>query len=174
MRAIVKLVAVTPALWLAATTLAAAPQFPPMRAGLWQVTTASRPADGAPPAPPRTTTICLDASVQQQMMQFSQGVMRGLCSRNDIRVDGTTVTGDAECQIGGSRAVTHSVMKFNGDTGYHTEAHAVYDPPLLGRASADSIIDGRLTGPCPAGVAPGDMQLPDGKTINLRTITNTP
>ncbi|MFI4901998.1 MAG: DUF3617 domain-containing protein [Burkholderiales bacterium] len=173
MRAVAKLVVAAPALWLASVTLAAAAQFPPMRAGLWQVTTQTKPADGAP-QPPRTTTICLDASVQQQMMQFSQGVMRGLCSRNDVRVEGSIVTADAECQIGGSRAVTHSVMKFSGDTGYHTEAHAAYDPPLLGHASADSIIDGRLTGPCPAGVAPGDMQLPDGKTINLRTITNTP
>jgi hypothetical protein len=173
MRAIAMRFVVAQALWLASASFAAAPQLPPMRAGLWQVTTTSKPADGAPP-PPRTTTICLDASVQQQMMQFSQGVMRGLCSRNDIRVEGNTVTGDAECRIGGSRAVTHSVMKFSGDTSYHTEAHAVYDPPLLGHASADSIIDGRLTGPCPAGVAPGDMQLPDGKTINLRTITNTP
>lgn len=156
---------------LATGAAAESAEFPPMRAGLWQVTMTAKPADGAPP---RITTICLDASVQKEMMQFSQGVMRGLCSRNDIRVSGGTVTGDAECQIAGSHAITHSVMQFSGDTSYHTEAHAAYDPPLYGHASTDSVIDGRHTGPCPAGVSPGDMQLPGGRTINLRTITNTP
>ena len=147
---------------------ACAQDFPKMRAGMWQTSTTTRDAGAPQPASPHTSTICIDATVQSLMVQMAQGMMRGMCSKHDLRVSGRTVTGDAVCEMMGSRITTKSTMKFTGDTSYHTEAHMAYDPPLAGKKSADSVIDGKYVGPCPAGMAPGDIRLPGGKTINLK------
>ncbi len=159
------------ALLLGVSVAAAAQDFPKMRAGLWQTTTMTRdanPANGA--AASHVSTICLDDGVQKLMMQMSQGMMRGMCSKHDLRITGNTVVGDAVCEMMGSQISTRSVMKFSGDLSYHTEAHMAYDPPLAGKKDADSIVDGKYMGPCPAGMTPGDMRLPGGQTINIRAI----
>ena len=62
-------------------------------------------------------------------------------------------------------------MKFSGDARYHTDAHMTYDPPLNGRTEADTVVDGKYTGPYPAGMSPGDIRQKDGKTINLKALT---
>ena len=159
-------------LLVAIPAVAGAQDFPKMRAGLWQTTSATANAGAAKPATPRVTTICIDASVQKMMMQMAQGMMRGMCSRHELNVSGNTVTGDAVCAMMGSQISTHSVMKFSGDSSYHTVAHMVYNPPLAGRTTGDTTVDGKYAGPCPAGMAPGDMQLPGGKTINLKSIAH--
>jgi hypothetical protein len=159
------------ALLLALPLSVAAQEFPKMRAGLWQTTTMTRAARTADKPAPHVTTICIDDSVQKLMMQMAQGMMRGMCSKHELRVSGATVTGDAVCEMMGSRISTRSVMKFSGDTSYHTDAHMIYDPPLNGRKEADTVVDGKYTGACPAGMSPGDLRLPGGKTINLKALT---
>jgi uncharacterized protein DUF3617 len=153
---------------LAVCARAAADDFPKMRAGLWQTSTMTRDAGSTQAFAPHTSTICIDPSVQSLMVQMAQGMMANMCSKHDLRISGRTVTGDAVCEMMGSRITTKSTMKFSSDTSYHTEAHMAYDPPLSGRKNADSVIDGKYLGPCPAGMAPGDIRLQDGKTINLK------
>ena len=145
-----------------------------MRAGLWQLTTStSKPgAQAAAQAPAHVTTLCIDESLQKQMVQFSQGMMRGMCSKHDMRVSGDTVSTDSVCGLMGSNIATKAVMKFAGGTSYRTTAHSTYDPPLQGMKESDTTVEGKYTGACPAGMAPGDMQLPGGKTINLKSITS--
>jgi hypothetical protein len=162
------------AVMLALPINALAQDFPKMRAGLWQLTTATNKA-GAPAAaqaPAHVTTLCIDDSVQKQMVQFSQGMMRGMCSKHDMRVAGDTVSTDSVCGLMGSSIATKAVMKFVGGTSYHTVAHSTYDPPLQGMKESNTIVDGKYTGGCPAGMAPGDMKLPGGNTINLKSITS--
>lgn len=163
--------AATAALLVAMPFAAAAQDLPKMRAGLWQTTTMTRSAGAAGQASPQVTTICLDDSVQKLMLEMSQGMMRGMCSRHELRVTGDTITGDAVCDLMGSRITTRSVMKFSGDARYHTDAHMAYNPPLNGRKEADTVVDGKYTGPCPAGMSPGDIRQKDGKTINLKALT---
>lgn len=158
-------------LLLAISAGASAQQFPKMHAGLWQTTTMTRGGDGASASAPRVSTICLDDSVQKLMVQFAQGIASGLCSKHDLHINGSSVDSDAVCELMGSRTTTHSTMKFTGDTSYHGGAHTTYDPPFNGRKEADTVIDGRYMGPCPAGMVPGDLSLPGGKTINLRMFT---
>jgi Protein of unknown function (DUF3617) len=151
---------------------AAADEFPKMRAGLWEILTTVTPGSGAP-NPPFLTTMCLDDSVQKDMMRASQGVLKGLCTRDDVHIAGNTVTVDTVCNIGGSRVTSHSVMRFTGDTHYHTEAHATYEPALSGQTSASTLADGRYARACPAGMKPGDMRLPDGRIVNFHSLNTT-
>ncbi len=151
----------------------AADAFPKMHAGLWQTTTVTQNADPANPPTPRVSTICLDASVQQMMLQFSQGLISGICSKHDMRVSGSTVESDSVCDLMGSRTTTHSTMKFSGDTRYHADAHTTYEPAAHGRAQSDTAIDGKYVGPCPPGMSPGDLTLPNGKMVNIKSFAET-
>jgi hypothetical protein len=156
-------------LLLALPALATAQTFPKMKEGLWSTSTLSA-EHKAKGEPARVATICLDNATQQLMIQFSQGMIKGMCSKNDMKVSGSTITADSVCDVMGSKIASKSTMKFAGDTAYHTESHSTYDPPLMGMKSGDTVIDGKYQGPCPAGMNPGDMKLPTGNTINLKSI----
>jgi hypothetical protein len=64
----------------------------------------------------------------------------------------------------------HSVMTFSGNTAYHTEGSATYDPPMLNISKQNSSIDAKWVGACPAGQKPGDMTLESGQTINIKSV----
>jgi hypothetical protein len=154
--------------FLAVATNAIAQDFPKLKAGLWEVSVTSARSSGA--APPRLTTMCLDDSVQQEMYRMSTGMMSGMCSKHDIKVAGARVTTLADCDLGVTRMRSQSVMTLTGNTAYHTEAHASFDPPMSGMKESTTTIDGRHVGACKAGQQPGDMTLPGGQTINVRNL----
>ena len=101
---------------------------------------------------------------------MGMGTMKELCSKNDIRREGNKVIGNAECKFGDSTMKSTSVTTFTGETAYHTEVKSTYDPPMQGKGSNSTVIDAKWTGPCPAGMQPGDVILPDGRKINMRTM----
>jgi hypothetical protein len=64
-------------------------------------------------------------------------------------------------------------MTLTGNTAYHTEIRASFDPPLKGTpADSLTIIDGKHVGDCTAGQKPGDMTLPNGQQMNIRNWMN--
>lgn len=152
---------------LAAASVALAQDFPKLKPGLWEVTTTSGRREGAAPRP---TSMCLDDSVQQDMYRISTGMMTGMCSKHDIRVAGSRVTADAVCDLGGTRMESRAVMTLSGNTAYRTEAHATFDPPMMGARESSTLIEGRHVGACKPGQKPGDMVLPGGQTVNIRQL----
>ena len=145
---------------------ALAADLPVLKAGLWELTR-STPQE---PETKRITTMCLDESVQAEMREFGLGVAKELCSKSDRRVEGNRLTIDAVCKLGTSTMTTHSVMTFSGNTAYHTEGSATYDPPLMNMTEAKSSIDGKWAGECPPGQQPGDIKLESGQTINIKSM----
>ena len=154
------------ALALGFITSAVAQEFPKLKPGLWsQMTTTA----GRAKAQPQASTLCLDDSTQQYVYRMSMGMMAGLCSKHDLKVAGNKVTIDAVCDLGVTRVQTKSVTTLTGDTAYRTEAHAVFDPPLKGTPrDSVTIVDAKHVGPCKEGQNPGDMTLPNGRTMNIR------
>jgi len=147
--------------------LAQAQDFPKLKPGLWEMTTtASRNKD----RPPLRSSICLDASLQQEMIRMSTGMMQGMCSKFDMKYVGNKFTGEAVCNFGGSTMRSKSVMTLPGDTAYRTEAHATFDPPMGGMTQSDTVIEGRNIGACKSGQQPGDITMPNGQTMNIRNI----
>jgi len=159
---------------IAAATLAAfaalpalaAQEFPKLKAGLWEMTTSSSRAPDAK----SKSTLCLDASVQQEMIKMSSGMMAGLCSKSELKMSGNKFIGEAVCNLGGSTMKSKSVMTMNSDTSYRTEAEATFDPPLGGQATSKSVIEARHIGACKPGQQPGDLNTPTGQTINIRNV----
>jgi hypothetical protein len=66
-----------------------------------------------------------------------------------------------------------SVTTFTGDTAYRSEIKSSYDPPMQGMPSGNTVINAKWTGACPAGKQPGDVMLPDGRKVNMRTMTGS-
>ena len=162
-----------PALGLAvalAATSAAAIDFPTLKAGLWESQVAREGAASKAPA----MKMCMDASLQKEMMDAGMGQMKELCAKNDIRREGNKVYGNAECKLGESTMKTTSVTTFTGETAYHIDIKATYDPPMAGKSSGSTAIDAKWTGPCPAGMQTGDVLLPDGRKVNMRAAAKAP
>jgi hypothetical protein len=149
---------------IAGIALAADP--PVLKAGLWEVwrVTAQQPDKK------HLTTMCLDDSVQAEMREFGMGIAKEMCSQNDRRTEGNRMIITATCNLGPTTMKTRSVMTFNGNSSYHTESTATYDPPLMNMTESSSKIDGKWTGPCKPGQQPGDITTETGQTINMKAI----
>jgi hypothetical protein len=141
--------------------------IPTMKPGLWE----SKVAREGTTAPQPIARMCLDAAVQKEMMGFGMGAMKSMCSKNDLRREGNKLYGNNECKIGESTMRSTSVTTFNGDSSYHTEVKATYDPPMMGKAGVDTVVDAKWVGPCPAGMQPGEMIMPNGQKMNVRGMT---
>ena len=149
----------------AATAAAAADEFPKLKAGLWEINMTSGKSEGHPA---RVSTMCLDDSVQREMYRMSTGMAAGMCSKHEVKVTANKVTTVANCDLGVAKMQSHAVMTLTGNTAYHTEARATFDPPLNGAREQSTVIDGKYVGACKPGQQPGDMTLPGGQTVNVR------
>lgn len=152
--------------FLLAAANASAIDFPTMKPGLWE---SSMSREGAQQKM-SGTKMCMDAAVQKEMMDMGMGTMKTMCSKNDIRREGNRVYSNAECKFGESTMKSTSVTTFTGDTAYHTEVKSTYDPPMQGMPSGNTVIDAKWTGACPAGMRAGDVVLPNGTKVNMRTM----
>jgi hypothetical protein len=154
----------------AAAAAAGVAEFPTLKSGQWEMTTA-----GAAGSTPRKTTICLDASTQKAMLDLGAGMQKEMCTRTDMRRDGSKFITDAECRFGESAVKLHSVMTMIGDSAYRTESSATFDPPInKDLRESKTVIDGKYTGACRDGLQPGDVVTPTGQKINLNQIPQRP
>ena len=150
---------------------AVAADLPKLKPGLWEMkNTSSR----MPPGQSMKSTVCLDMTLQQDMINMGTGMMQGMCRKHDLKVDGNKVTGEAICKFGDSTMTSRSVMTMMGDTAYRTEAHAKFEPPMNGMSESDTVIEGRWLGACKPGQRPGDIVMPNGQTMNLRNMMSGP
>ena len=112
--------------------------------------------------------MCVDAQSQRELIAMGQGMVQTMCRRSELRADGNRYVAEAECDLGATRSRSRSVMTVVGDSAYRIEVQASFDPPMMGMKQSRTTVDARHVGACPAGMRPGDMTLPDGRTINVR------
>lgn len=147
---------------------ALAQDYPNLKPGLWVL---ERGAD-RPKSERNRTAMCLDASVQREMFEMATGAMKGMCSKHDFTRSGNRMTGDFICAMGGSTMHSKSTMILDGDSAYRTEVETTYDPPFMGHARTRTVMTARNAGPCKPGQRPGDMIMPNGRTMNIRDVMN--
>ena len=156
----------SPALWfalLAAAGAAHAIDYPPRKAGLWEM----RIADTAAKSPPTVMQQCIDAATDKLMRDKGQGLSNDMCSKNELRADGPRLVGDSVCKLGATTVSSQSVMTGDFGSGYRMEIKSRYSPPMMGKSDSDSLIEAKWVGPCTAGQKPGDMILPNGMKMNV-------
>lgn len=152
---------------IAVAGTALAQDYPKLKPGQWDLTITTTKAKNAQP---QKSTMCVDEALQREMMAMGSGMSKEMCTRNETRREGNRYVGSAECKFGESKLVSHSVMTLTGDTAYHTEINSTYDPPFMGMKESQTILDGKLTGPCRDGMTPGDFIGPNGQKFNIRSI----
>jgi len=145
----------------------AADDYPKLKAGQWEMTT-----DAGKGSTPRKTTLCTDDAVQKELISMGVGMQKEMCSKNEMKREGSRVISSSQCKIGESTIVTKAVMTFSGDTGYRTEIDSTYSPPFMGMKEAKTSMEGKYVGACRDGLVPGDMLLPNGQKMNIKNIGN--
>lgn len=143
---------------------AAADDYPPRKAGLWEVTIQ---AENKPAA---TTKMCIDADTDQLFHKFGTDLRSKHCEKNDVKANGDTVNADSVCKVKDTTISTSSVTKFTGDSAYHVDIKIHFDPALLGKTDVTSAQDAKWTGPCPADMKPGDFVMGNGIKVNIVTL----
>jgi hypothetical protein len=151
---------------IACGTGALAADLPKRKPGLWEVIL--HMADGK--MPPQLMKFCTDPATDAELYQLGMNAAQGMCSRKDIQRSGDVVTLDSECKMGDMKMTSHAVMTFTGDTAYKTNIQSHSDPPMMGRSDSTMTQDAKWAGPCPAGMQPGDLVAPNGKTMNLKSM----
>ena len=152
-------------LTVAALPALAADDFPKLKAGQWEMLTDTGKGNA-----PRKTVMCTDDAVQKELISMGTGMQKEMCSKNDMKREGSRVTSMSQCKIGDSTIVTKAVMTFSGDTSYKTEIDSTYAPPFMGMKEAKTIMEGKFVGPCRDGLVPGDMLLPGGQKMNIKNL----
>src|SRR6516164_8873420 len=148
----------------AAYGTARADDFPPRKAGLWQVDMAM--PGGA--MPPQQMKMCIDPATDAEMYKLGMNASQGMCDKPDIHRSGSSVTVNTVCKMGQSQMTSQAVTKFTGDTAYHTDANTKFDPPRAGRDTSVVTQDAKWTGPCPADMEPGDVLMGNGMKVNIK------
>lgn len=156
---------------VALAAAAAAPDFPTLKNGQWEMTTTSGTAANAQ----RKSTICLDASTQKAMFDMGSGLQKEMCPKFSLRREGARWITDAECHLGTSSVRSHAVMTMQGDSSFRTEATSSYDPPLFKDVrESKTVVEATYVGACRDGLTPGDVLLPNGQKLNLRQMQSAP
>jgi hypothetical protein len=151
---------------------AAAPAEPPAtsaamperKAGLWEQTMSSERIR-------QTTRICIDKAVETKLNWTGQQAGKSGCEKTAItpRVGGGWEF-SSTCDLGaGGRIVSHGVA--SGDFGGHYSVDIDSTTTGSSMPQANGVhrmkLDASWKGPCPAGMKPGDMELPGGMKLNM-------
>ena len=149
---------------LAVASGADADQCPPRKPGLWQMTVTMQGS----PVPPMTSKYCIDAATESALISAGQNAANKMCSGETIRITGGTGTIDATCKFGNMTSTSHTVITFMGDAAYHSETRShLSPPPKYVKSDHVTVNDAKWTGPCPAGMKPGDIVMGNGMRMHL-------
>lgn len=139
---------------------------PAVKEGLWSIHTTSIDNPGNKKTE-GTRSICRTHDYDSRIRQRGQQQQKQSCKTYSENASGNTYTVESECAVQGSTISSKGVTTFS-DTSSHSETHATYNPPLYGTAETTIIQDQKYTGPCPAGMEPGDFMDPSGRITHVR------
>ena len=136
--------------------------FPPRRAGLWDVTVNMESMK----IPARTNKMCIDAATDAKLMKLGVASKEADCTSMNVSGMGSTRVVDSVCHMNGGEQKNHIVMTFSGNSAYHMDMQSQFSPPIAGKSQSHILQDAKWVGPCPAGMKPGDMMI-NGMKINM-------
>jgi len=118
-----------------------------------------------------TTQQCVDAATDKEMMQSGFAKAGEDCSSVKQSQDGSTITIDAKCTIGGMQTQTHAVVTGDFQSAYTVDAVSdiTGGPPQMPKHS-EVKQNVSWVGACPAGMEPGDIEMPGGMKMNLKQL----
>jgi hypothetical protein len=147
------------------TAQAFASDLPTRKAGLWQIDTVVTSGHTV------SMKQCIDAKTDQVMQSRFASLPQRSCSKHDVQKSADTITIDSVCTIAGRTTTSHNVITGSFDSAYTmvltSEVKGIPTPRRI-------TMSAKWLGPCAAGQKPGDMVLPNGKTVNIIDMERTP
>ena len=137
---------------------------PEVKEGLWSIHMQSTDNPGGKKTE-GTYSLCRDHAYDLAVRTRAKSI-KG-CTIASEGFQGGKYTMAMHCTIGGSVGESKSTTTFQGDTGFRSESHATYNPPLYGVSESTIIMDQKYIGSCPAGTKPGDRINADGSVVHL-------
>ena len=154
-------------------------ESPHRKPGLWEQTLVG---DRVPQ--PIVTKWCFDAASDRQIPVLGRrqrkpgggggGGPAAACSKMSLTKSGDTYTSDSQCSFGGATITNHSVTTGDYDSKYTTttsiDAEGASDPARNGKHIIT--ITWVYKGDCPAELAPGQVERPDGEVVEMAAMRN--
>lgn len=149
---------------------AAALDFPPRKAGLWEMKMVFEGRN----TPAHVSEHCVDAETDKLMGSFGTGA-KDACSKMEIQKVGDTYVIDSICKMGPSTNTAHSVITGDLNSAYSVAVSSQTDggPKLPGTppdGKSQMMIEARWTGACKPDQKPGDIIMSNGMKMNIRTL----
>ncbi len=148
---------------IAATAVAQSLDAPMRRPGLWDQTMTMPGGAG------RTMTMkyCTDTATEKRFSALSATMRGQTCSKTEIHRTPAGVAFESVCTSDGATRTTSGLATGDFQSHFHVDvvAHSTAAGPRGGESHITE--DGTWLGPCPAGMKPGDMVMPNGMTMNV-------
>ena len=148
------------AVFLLCPLTALANEVPPIKAGLWEVTTSKAGQEG------KSIKQCVNQSVLKELLESTRAHMGGTCSDMEMTKSGNTYKSSMRCDIMGSTMVSESEMTGDFQKSYSVTTKTQMTPPIMGMGNTQQDSTARYLGDCEEGMQPGDMIMADGKKVN--------
>ncbi|HEV7489807.1 MAG TPA: DUF3617 family protein [Rhodanobacteraceae bacterium] len=136
---------------LGASAPAAALELPAQKPGVWQTTMKGEKIPGGS----RSYSMCLDAASLAEAKATADEHLKNDCSKNDVRMEGTTWIAESSCTFSGMHVVARTETTFAGDDAFHSEVTSSYDSPKNGKTTSVMSVDGKFLGACAPGQKAG-------------------
>ena len=149
----------------------ATPIWPQRRAGLWEesVSRGAPAAPGSPGAHARIIRVCLDPATEARISLFG-AVMKGDCRRRATHAVGGRYDFTSVCPLPSGATLT-AQGQASGDfnTRYHVRSRISIEgsPVALLNGEQDVEVEARWLGPCPTGMAPGQIAADDNRHVKI-------
>ena len=153
---------VTALLAAAGGAVAATPDMPKRKSGLWEITVSSDGAKGG-----QTMQQCIDEKSDDLMKNNMAGTEKQSCSKNEFRREGAKLITESVCKMSGSTTTTRGVFTGQFDSAYKADIKSTYEPPLHGMKESAATMEAKWLGACKPGQKPGDISMPSMPNINI-------
>ena len=147
----------------------AAVEVPKRKPGLWKQTMLVEGADVL-----QTVKLCIDEASDPKLAWWGQQGFKQACSKNEInrQPDGSWKFSSV-CEGAGVKTTNDGAAVGDFSSRYQLRAESTTTgapiPQLNG--SRTITIDAEWMGECPAGMSPGDLELPNGQRMNMLEVS---
>lgn len=169
-----KIALLAPFALLATPVLGAGFDLPPRAPGQWEMSITNEGAT----AEPQVIRMCLDAETDKELNNKFGGMASSLCSKQEQRKEGESLVLDSECRIGDMRSESHTVVSGDFNSAYtmktdvkmsgNNMTQGLRNAAPSGPTAMSTTIEAKRTGDCDPKFKPGDIDLGQGRTMNVR------
>lgn len=138
----------------------AADDTPRRKSGLWAMSVLTPGA-----SVPMTMQQCVDEKADDLTATMSDKTKQAC--KSQMKRDGTRLLFDSTCNLGQTTSTTRGVFVGDPKSSYTFESTTTFSPPRAGMRDGVTKGTAQWTGPCTAGMKPGDVVMGNGMKFNV-------